>query len=181
MRKVSFAAALCLFTAIPVGARAQEAAPAPVAAAAPEAPAVTPHLIGGNTGILVGGVSDKPYALGAIALDPGLILGLGVVFGMDGGLPTGSQVTFGGILHASYYIKNSANFAVGPELFLIMPFAPTAAATLNVQPGVALWYAPFSAPILFGTALQLDIKYTRDSKTAALNLLTPGLRIAYAF
>lgn len=184
MRKMSFAAALCLFTAIPVGARAQEAATAPVAAAAPaaapEAPAVTPRLIGGNTGILVGGVSDQAFALGGIALDGGIILALGAGFSYDG-TKAADKTGFTGILHGAYMLKNTANFAAGPELFVVMPFVPKAAETINFQPGFALWYAPFSAPVLFGTSLQLDIKYIQDGGNVVVDLKTPSLRIGYAF
>lgn len=181
MRNLLFAAALCLTTAIPVGARAQEAAPAPAPAPAPAAaPAVTPHLIGGNTGVIVGGVSDQPYAFGGVALDGGIILGLGVGVAYDGTLAADKTSALG-ILHGSYMIKNSANFAAGPELFVIMPFAPTAASTLTFRPGFALWYAPFSAPVLFGTAIDLDITYVKTGGNVKFGLVTPGLRIGYAF
>ncbi len=184
MRKMLFAAALGLFTVIPVGAWAQEGAPAPIAAAvpaaAPVAPAVTPHLVGGNTGLIVGGVSDQPFAFGGIALDGGVILALGVGFNYDGRKAT-EKTEFKGIIHGAYMLKNTANFAAGPELFVIMPFAPNPAATVNFQPGFALWYAPFSAPVLFGTSLQLDIQYVKTGGNVLVNLKTPSLRIGYAF
>ncbi len=172
MRKLLSAAVLCLSTAIAIPAGADEAAPAP---------AVTPHLIGGNTGVIVGGVGDQGYLFGGIALDPGLVLGLGFGLDINGSKPSGSRTDALGIVHASYYLKNSANFAVGPELFVIMPFAPTAAETVTFQPGIALWYAPFSAPVLFGTALDAQVIYTKSAKTAEFKLLTPALRIGYAF
>lgn len=184
MRKMSFAAALCLFTAIPVGARAQEAAPAPIAAAAPAAapvaPAVIPHLIGGNTGLIVGGVSEQPFAFGGIALDGGVILALGAGFKYDG-TKAADKTEFRGIVHGAYMLKNTANFAAGPELSVVLPFAPTPAETINFQPGFALWYAPFSAPVLFGTSLQLDIQYLKTGGNVLVNLKTPSLRIGYAF
>ena len=171
MKSILHAVALCLSF---IGtARADEAAP--------KSAAEPPHLIGGNTGVLVGGVSDQPYVFGAIALNGGVILGLGVGFAFDGTLAT-NKFSALGILYGSYMFKNAANFAVGPELFVIMPFAPTPASTLTFRPGVALWYAPFSAPVLLGTAIDVDFTYVAANKGALkVGLVTPGVRIAYAF
>lgn len=172
MKNFVLAAALVL-SSLMGSARADEPA-------VPAQPVATPHLIGGNTGVLVGGVGDQPYVFGAIALNGGVILGVGVGVAFDGTLAT-DKVSALGILYGSYMFKNVANFAVGPELFIITPFAPTPASTLTFRPGVALWYAPFSAPVLLGTAIDVDLTYVKASSAMKVALVTPGVRIAYAF
>lgn len=171
MRQVFFAAVVSFTMALPVGARGADAAPAPAAPA---------HLIGGTSPVIVGGVSDSPFVLGGVALDGGIIVGAGVSFGYDGAAAN-DKTSFSLIVHGAYMLKNIANFAVGPELLVAMPFAPSAASTLTFTPGIALWYAPFSVPILFGSAIDLDITYVKDGGNVKVGLRTPGLRIGYAF
>lgn len=185
MRSPLLAATLCLSL---IGTARAEEATAPSAATATAAATATPapapaapaRLIGGNVGVLVGGVSDQPYAFGAIALNGGVILGLGVGFAYDGTAAT-DKFSALGILYGSYSFVNIANFAVGPELFVIVPLAPTPASTLTFRPGVALWYAPFSAPVLLGTAIDVDFTYVQAGGALKVSLVTPGLRLGYVF
>jgi hypothetical protein len=174
MRNLILAAVLCLSTAIPVGAQAEDAARSPAPAGPPA------HLIGGNAPLLVGGVSDSPYALFGVGLDGGIVVGAGVRFGYDG-TANSDKASFGALFHGAYMLKNTPNFAVGPELAIEMPFAPSPASTVKFTPGIALWYAPFSVPILFGTAIALDIVYVKNGGNVVVELRTPGLRIGFAF
>jgi hypothetical protein len=174
MRNLVFAAVLCLSTAIPFGAQAEGPAQAPAPAGPPA------HLIGRNAPLLVAGVSDSPWALFGVGLDGGIVVGAGVRFGYNGAANS-DNASFGALVHGAYMLKNTPNFAVGPELAIEMPFAPSPASTVIFTPGMAIWYAPFSVPILFGTAIDLDIKYVKDGGNVVVGLRTPGLRIGFAF
>jgi len=156
------------------------AAPAPAATAA-AAPA---GMINGNAPFLVGAVSQNPYFFGGLALNGGVIVALGVGLSYDGSLATNKTSVFA-VVHAEYMAKNAANYAFGPELTVILPFAPTALSSLTFAPGFAFWYAPFSAPVLIGAALDVNFVYTKATDTTsgslAFSTVTPGLRLAYVF
>lgn len=174
MRNPVFAAMLCLSAAIPVGAQAEDAARSRTPAG-PHA-----HLFGRNAPLLIAGVSDSPYALFGVGLDGGIVVGAGVHFGYNGAANR-DRASFDALFQGAYMLKNTPNFAAGPELAIEMPFAPSPASTVKFSPGVAIWYAPFSVPILFGTAIDLDIKYVKDGGNVVVGLRTPGLRIGFAF
>ncbi len=146
------------------------------------------HLVGTGGKFLVGGVSNQPFVFGAMAFDPGLVVGLGFGLSYDSSLPS-DNTSVELIGHVSYYTTNKANFAMGPELFIIFPTVPNVpagGANLVLQPGWALWYAPFSAPVLLGAAVDFALTFNKEKAPGAgsfttLNLLMPALRLAYAF
>jgi hypothetical protein len=175
-----------MICALPALMLALSAAPAdaqdPAPAAAAVAPAPAPAgMINGNAPFLVGGVSNQPYFFGGLALNGGVIVALGLGLSYDGSLAK-DQTSFFAVLHAEYMAVNKANYAFGPELTVILPFAPTAFNAVTLAPGFAFWYAPFSAPVLIGAALDLNMVITTTPSSAfSLGTVTPALRLAYVF
>jgi hypothetical protein len=147
---------------------------------APAAAPPAPGLISGNVPILVGGVSSSPMAFGAMALNGGVIIGLGLGFAYDGALAT-DRFTASGLIHLAYMPVNTPRFAAGPELTFVVPFAPKGGDPLTFLPGVALWYAPFAAPVVLGAALDVAVTYSASAKAATLGIVTPGVRLGYVF
>ena len=49
-----------------------------------------------------------------------------------------------------------------------------------IQPGIGVFYAPFPAPIVLGSALDLAITVPKTG-SATVATVTPGLRIIYVF
>lgn len=176
--------ALMLALAIAPADGATTAAAEKVAAAAPAPTSALPGMINGNAFFLVGAASQNPYLFGGVALDGGVILALGLGATYDGALASNPFSAFA-VLHAEYMVKNMPNYAFGPELTVILPFAPTAFSSLTFAPGFAFWYAPFSAPLLLGAALDVNLVYTLPTATTpgsfAFGTVTPGVRLAYVF
>lgn len=64
---------------------------------------------------------------------------------------------------------------------MIEPLSPAAGSPATViQPGIGVYYAPFPAPIVFGSGLNLAISIPKTGSTV-VSTVTPGLRIAWIF
>ena len=164
--------------------------PAPQLAAAPDATDPEPkpgQLFSGGGVALLGGIGPSTYA--ALGFHAGRVLfsvGLSVHFD-PAGLNTGAGRALDTLalsLNGSVAIMayNRAQLAFGPELAFATNITPGPAisGSTELQPGLALWYAPFRAPLLFGTALQLAIKFAKGSDPV-IDTAYPGLRLRWGF
>ena len=164
---------------LPVAGTAAPQPPVPTVSVAPvSAPT---QLIGGNIPFLLGAVSNQPEFFGGLAINGGILVALGLGLTYDSSLPS-NKTSFFTVLHAEYMLVNKSKYAFGPELALQLPFEPKAAATVTLAPGLAFWYAPFSAPVLIGAALDVNLVFTTSpSSNFAFDTVTPAVRIAYLF
>jgi hypothetical protein len=159
---------------------------------APEAP--TKLFTGGGVAVLGSVGSSEEVALGfhggaalfsvglAIHYDPAGLSTPGA-----GSMTTGSNRsldTVGLRLTSSfaYMAYNRAPLAFGPELGLATSIAPGPAITTysELQPGLAMWYAPFKAPLLLGTAVQFRVIFSKGADPVIATSY-PGLRIRWGF
>jgi len=69
----------------------------------------------------------------------------------------------------------------GEELAVILPFGTTSFFDVVVlQPGYGMYYAPFNAPILIGTGLNLKTTLVKGAKPR-VDLGTSGVRFLFGF
>ena len=162
---------------------AQEAPAAPAPAAAAE------HRFTGDKQayFISGGVADGAcWSLGT-TLPQGLTLsiGLNVNYNSDGlpgptGMPTGDKFGFQGLIYGAYYFYNKFPVGIAAEAAIIAPLSPSAFDFTVIQPGIGVFYAPFPAPIVLGSGLDLAITTVKNGGTT-VKTVTPGLRIVYVF
>lgn len=125
---------------------------------------------------------------------PGFSVGIGVGFLYSSkgfGIP-GDNTKFAlqGTIFGAYYVYNKFPFAMGPELALTTELAgigdgPASTSgvfnPLTILPGWQFLYAPFNAPVLVGTALDLAILIPKSGGSTIVTSLQPELRVVYAF
>jgi hypothetical protein len=185
--------ALLIVTAMSTAAWADDppASGAAPAAPPPEHAAMASHKFTGDaiSYYITGNVSDNPFLSVGITFPNGLTFAIGGALDyVSGGLPvngvpSADKTSFQGLLYGAYYFYNKFPVGVAAELAVVAPFAPKYD-VLTFQPGLAIYYAPFAAPIVIGTALDLQINSFRDVLKplgTEVKTLTPGVRLVYVF
>src|SRR5215470_5628737 len=136
-----------------------------------------------------GSVSDSPFLTVGVTLPAGVTISVGANLEYNGnGLtvprsttPSSDKLAFSGLIYGAYYIYNKFPVGAVIEAAVIEPLSPTAGSPATViQPGLGVYYAPFPAPIVFGSGLNLAIAIPK-SGSASVTTVTPGLRIAWIF
>jgi hypothetical protein len=178
--------ALVLVSGLAATAYAEDApAPAPAPAMAPAShPLVGPAL---SYYTSVGVASSPTWGFG-VSFGPGITLELGAQFlyngnGLASSATTGidsNKFAFRSFLYGAYYFYNKFPVAIGVEAAVETGFAPKAFDTVTFAPGIAFVYAPFNAPILLGTGIDIQIT-SIDGAKSVIQSVEPGLRITYAF
>jgi hypothetical protein len=136
---------------------------------------------------ITGGVADsQTWTIGA-TLPQGftVAVGLNLTYSSNGNLPmqadTSKKFAFSGVLYGAYYLVNKFPIGIALEAALVEPLQPDEGSPVRViQPGIGLVYAPFPAPIVLGTGLDLQIVMPKGGGTI-VQTVTPGLRITYVF
>jgi hypothetical protein len=133
-----------------------------------------------------GGVADSTtWTIGA-TLPAGFTVAVGLDITYNGnGLPmqtdTSKKFGFSGVLYGAYYLVNRFPIGIAIEAALVEPLSPDEGSPVRViQPGIGLVYAPFPAPIVLGTGLDVQIVMPKGGSTI-VQTVTPGLRITYVF
>jgi hypothetical protein len=159
---------------------------APALDAPPTTVPASKLFAGGGVAILGTISASSQLALGFHAGAALFSIGLAIHYD-PGGLVTGngrSLDTLGLQLTGSfaYMAYNRHPLAFGPEIALASSIAPGPAFSsfTELQPGLALWYAPFKAPVMIGTALQLKLSFTQGADPV-IETLYPGLRLRWGF
>jgi hypothetical protein len=192
--------AFALVGAMAATAHAQDATPPPPTAtpAAAEPPAApmahqSHPLVAGPisfftaTAIAPGANADQATLQFGISGAPGFSVGIGVNFEyISTGLSatdTTDKFAFTGTLFGAYYVYNKFPLAMGPEIAFVAPLAPSGASfnPFTIVPGWQFLYAPFNAPVLVGTALDIPITLFKSPGPTVVSSLQPQLRIVYAF
>ena len=165
-------------------------APAPAPAPTPE-PAAPRKFVGVKTTYYVsGGVADSTFWTIGTTFAPGvsIAVGLNINYDRNGlaipGMTTRStdKLSFQGIINGTYYFYNVFPYGIAAELALITPLAPSAFdPSYTIRPGVVFYYAPFHAPLVFGTALDLAITVPKGPAKVSVQTVTPGVRLVYVF
>lgn len=173
---------------------AEDPAPSGGAAPAPAAPMAMPRRFTPDQPafFISGGVADSTtWSLG-VTLPAGVTLSVGLNINYDGnGLPAptpmnplargSDKFAFSGVLYGAYYFINKFPIGVAAEAAIVEPLSPTAGSPATViQPGIGVFYAPFPAPIVLGSGLDLQIVIPKGGSTT-VQTVTPGLRIVYVF
>lgn len=131
-----------------------------------------------------GGVGDSNFWTIGTTLPAGVTISVGLDFTYNSnGLAMGStdKVAFSGVLYGAYYLYNKFPVGIAAEAALVEPISPTAGSpATTVVPGLAILYAPFPAPIVLGSALDVNISFVKGGGTI-VQTVTPGLRIVYVF
>jgi len=160
--------------------------PAPSGGAAPMA---APRKFTGDQQafFISGGVGDNAFWTIGTTLPVGVTISVGLDFkyASDGLMPptVTDKVAFNGVLYGAYYIYNKFPVGIAVEAAVIEPLAPSppnGAPAPIIQPGIGILYAPFPAPIVLGSGLDLQISFIKGGGTV-VNTVTPGLRIVYVF
>ena len=153
-------------------------------AATPSTPA---RLFRGGGVALLGAIgSSQEIALGFQAGAALFSIGLSVRFDPAGlATASGRSLDMLGVQMSgsfAYMAYNRYPVAFGPEIAMASNIAPGSAFTgfTELRPGLALWYAPFQAPLLFGTAMQLKLTFQQGADPV-LDTAYPGLRIRWGF
>lgn len=151
----------------------------------PAAPPDHPLFHGVHTSVS-GELSSSPVLTFGWNIDAALFaVGVGFKYDPNGLMPAPApkeKFSFTLFLSGAYMVYNKFPFACGPELGYVTSLAPGKAITGYSQllPALAFWYAPFNAPILLGTALQLPITFTKG-RDATIETTYPGVRVIWAF
>lgn len=163
---------------------AQQLAPA---ADAPETDARPSKVFSRGGVALVGGIGGGSFLeLGFNAGRALFSIGFSVRYepaglsnGTEHSLDTLSLALSGSVAIMAY---NRTRLAFGPELAFTTNITPGPAITSAtvLLPGLALWYKPFEAPLLIGTALQLALRFARGSDPV-VETAYPGLRLRWGF
>jgi hypothetical protein len=192
MKRPNRGGIVCSLAAVLGTAGGTASADAPAgAAAAPEPPAPAERKFTPDKPALFisGGVSDSPFWTVGVTFPAGVTVSVGadLVYNGNGLTAPGSttassdKLAFSGLLYGAYYIYNKFPIGVVVEASLIEPLAPTAGSpAIAIQPGIGVYYAPFPAPIVFGSGLNLAITNPKGGSTV-VSTVTPGLRIAWIF
>lgn len=194
MKHVRCGGALLLVAVMTTTAWAQDPPTAgePAAAVPPPAPAEPMKFAGAKTVyFLAGSVSDSPFLFVGATFAPGVTLAVGANIHYDGnglpgptGAPTSDKLAVQGLLYGAYYLYNKFPVGVAAETSLIAPLSPQQFDVLTIEPGVAIYYAPFPVPLVVGAALDVQINIFRGDLSALkpqVSTLTPGLRLIYVF
>jgi hypothetical protein len=95
--------------------------------------------------------------------------------------PSSDKFAFTGILYGAYYFYNKFPVGIAAEAAVVEPLSPKASDPFTIiQPGIGIFYAPFPAPIVLGSGLDLQITIPKNGSTV-VQTVTPGLRIVYVF
>ncbi len=173
-------------TPAPAPADAPGPAAAPVGAPTPPPVAAARRFTGTETSYYMSGtVADSPVLMVGLTLPSGVSLAVGgaVSYNKDGLAPPAvtDKFAFTGVLYGAYYFYNKFPVGIALETSLVADLAPSPAfQDFTIQPGMVVYYAPFPAPIVIGSALDLKIDILKNKGTT-VNTLTPGLRIIYLF
>lgn len=170
---------------------ADDPQPAPSGSAAAPAPApmAMPRKFTGDEQafFISGGVADSTTWSIGTTLPAGVTISIGLDINYNGnGLPgpmgpTTDKFAFSGVLYGAYYIVNKFPIGIAAEAAIVEPLSPTAGSPATViQPGIGIFYAPFPAPIVLGSGLDLQIVIPKGGSTV-VQTVTPGLRIVYVF
>ena len=165
--------------------------PAPSGGAAP-APMAAPRKFSGDQPafFIAGSVADSTTWNIGVALPAGVTISVGLDINYNGnglpgptGMPTSDKFAFSGVLYGAYYLVNRFPIAIAVEAAVVEPISPTAGSPVTViQPGIGFVYAPFPAPIVLGSGLDLQIVIPKASGAKpTIQTVTPGLRIVYVF
>jgi hypothetical protein len=191
----------CIGTALLIVSAMSTAAWAddPPAGGEPAAPAAPPphaamasHKFTGDevSYYITGGVADNAMFSVGVTLPNGFTFAIGGAYEYNGaGLPgpagpTTDKNSFQGLIYGAYYFYNKFPVGIAAEAAVVTPLTPHAADVVTIQPGLALYYAPFAAPVVIGTALDLQINLFRDDLSALkqqVKTVTPGVRLVYVF
>jgi phosphoglycerol transferase MdoB-like AlkP superfamily enzyme len=140
---------------------------------------------------LPGGAAAGVYSAASSHLDvaPTVLSLLGiedrstVMLGRDLTRPGESLAVFrdASFADGAYYFVNKFPVGIAVEAAVVEPLSPTAGSPATViQPGIGVYYAPFPAPIVLGSGLDLQIVIPKGGSTT-VQTVTPGLRIVYVF
>jgi hypothetical protein len=169
-----------------VGGTAWADDPAPSGGAAP-APMAMPRKFTGDQQafFIAGGVADSTTWTIGTTLPAGVTIsiGLNIKYAGDGLMPPAvtDKFAFSGVLYGAYYIVNKFPIGIAVEAALVEPLSPSEGSPARViQPGIGVFYAPFPAPIVLGSGLDLQIVMAKGGGTT-VQTVTPGLRIVYVF
>lgn len=166
--------------------------PAPAGGAAP-APMAAPRKFTGDQQafFISGGVADSTTWSVGTTLPAGVTISVGLNINYDGnglGVPgsttrSSDKFALSGVLYGAYYIVNKFPFGIAVEAALVEPISPSVGNPATViQPGIGIFYAPFPAPIVLGSGLDLQIVLPKaDGAKPTVQTVTPGLRIIYVF
>jgi hypothetical protein len=137
-----------------------------------------------------GGVADSTTWYIGTTLPAGVTISIGLDINYNGnglpgptGMPSSDKFAFSGVLYGAYYIVNKFPIGIAIEAAVVEPLSPTAGSPATViQPGIGIFYAPFPAPIVLGSGLDLQIVIPKaDGAKPIVQTVTPGLRIVYVF
>jgi hypothetical protein len=175
-----------------VGGTAWADDPAPSGGAAPAPMAMPRKFTGDQQAFFIqGGVADSTtWAIGT-TLPAGVTIAVGLNINYDGNglaipgstMRSSDKFAFSGILYGAYYIVNKFPIGIAIEAALVEPLSPTVGSPVTViQPGIGIFYAPFPAPIVLGSGLDLQIVIPKaDGAKPSIQTVTPGLKIVYVF
>jgi hypothetical protein len=136
-----------------------------------------------------GGVANSTTWTIGTTLPAGVTISVGLDLNYDsnGLLAPGAtmrstdKVAFSGVLYGAYYIYNKFPVGIAAEAAVVEPLSPTAGSpATTVVPGIGIFYAPFPAPIVLGSGLDVQISFVKGGGTV-VQTVTPGLRIVYVF
>ena len=139
---------------------------------------------------VAGGVSQSPLLTVGTTLPSGATFAVGMSFEYNGnglagptGMPSADKFGFQGLLYGGYYFYNKFPIGIAVEAALVAPLAPSGAQfnPITIQPGLAIFYAPFPVPLVLGTGLDLQISFFKDPIKPIVSTVMPGLRIVYVF
>ncbi len=167
-------------------------APAPTAPPAPTPEPAAPRKLAGakTTYWISGGVADSTSWTLGTTFPPGVAIAVGLNINYDrNGLAipgmtmrSTDKLSLQGLVIGTVYLYNVYPTGIAAELGLITPLAPSAFnPALTIRPGVVWYYAPFSAPLVLGTALDLAITIPKGNTKASVQTVTPGVRLVYIF
>jgi hypothetical protein len=162
------------------------------ASEAPAAPMAMPRKFTGDQQafFISGGVADSTTWSIGTTLPAGVTISIGLDINYNGnglpgptGAPGSDKFAFSGVLYGAYYIVNKFPIGIAIEAAVVEPLSPTAGSPATViQPGIGIFYAPFPAPIVLGSGLDLQIVIPKaDGAKPIVQTVTPGLRIVYVF
>jgi hypothetical protein len=164
--------------------------PAPAGGAAPAPMAMPRRFTGDQQAFFIsGGVGDSTTWNIGTTLPAGVTLSIGLDINYDGNglaipgstMRSPDKFAFSGVLYGAYYFVNRFPVGIAVEAALVEPLSPTAGSPATViQPGIGVYYAPFPAPIVLGSGLDLQIVIPKGGSTT-VHTVTPGLRIVYVF
>jgi hypothetical protein len=174
-----------------VGGTAWADDPAPSGGAAPAPMAMPRKFTGDQQAFFIsGGVADSTTWYIGTTLPAGVTISIGLDINYKGnglpgptGMPSSDKFAFSGVLYGAYYIVNKFPIGIAIEAAVVEPLSPTAGSPATViQPGIGIFYAPFPAPIVLGSGLDLQIVIPKaDGAKPIVQTVTPGLRIVYVF